>query len=74
MTKCSFRNNVSFLMCIKFEITITEKVILVFFFMLFDSGDGTLTAFNIRQKRMELQSELFDSELLSLSIIKVNII
>lgn len=42
--------------------------------MFFASGDGTLTAFNIRQKRMELQSELFDSELLSLSILKVNII
>ena len=39
--------------------------------MLFNSGDGTLTAFNIRRKRMKLQSELFDSELLSLSIIKV---
>lgn len=41
-------------------------------FLLATSGDGTLTAFNIRQKRMELQSELFDSELLSLSILKGN--
>ncbi|XP_074641045.1 WD repeat-containing protein 55-like [Tubulanus polymorphus] len=34
------------------------------------SGEGTLTAFNIRRKRMELQSELFDSEFLSLSVVK----
>ncbi|GFO47550.1 WD repeat-containing protein 55 [Plakobranchus ocellatus] len=35
------------------------------------SGEGTLTAFNIRRKRMELQSELFDSELLCLAKMKV---
>ncbi|XP_048774023.2 WD repeat-containing protein 55-like isoform X2 [Ostrea edulis] len=40
--------------------------------LLASSGDGTLTAFNVRRKRMELQSELFDSELLSLSIVKGN--
>lgn len=34
------------------------------------SGEGTLTAFNIRRKRMDLQSELFDSELLSLAAAK----
>ncbi|KAK7503871.1 hypothetical protein BaRGS_00004994, partial [Batillaria attramentaria] len=34
------------------------------------SGEGTLTAFNIRRKRMDLQSELFDSELLSLAAVK----
>ncbi|XP_033741992.1 WD repeat-containing protein 55-like [Pecten maximus] len=34
------------------------------------SGDGTLTAFNIRRKRMDIQSELFDSELLSLTRLK----
>ncbi|KAK3099283.1 hypothetical protein FSP39_002018 [Pinctada imbricata] len=38
--------------------------------LLATSGDGTLTAFNIRKKRMELQSELFDSEFLSLSLVK----
>ncbi|XP_062591946.1 WD repeat-containing protein 55-like isoform X3 [Saccostrea cucullata] len=40
--------------------------------LLATSGDGTLTAFNVRRKRMEIQSELFDSELLSLSIVKGN--
>lgn len=34
------------------------------------SGDGTLTALNIRRKKLEMQSELFDSELLSLAVIK----
>jgi len=34
------------------------------------SGEGTLTAFNIRQKRVDLQSELFDSELLCLAKMK----
>ncbi|RUS90860.1 hypothetical protein EGW08_001367 [Elysia chlorotica] len=34
------------------------------------SGEGTLTAFNIRRKRMELQSELFDSEMLCLATMK----
>ncbi|XP_067136859.1 WD repeat-containing protein 55 [Centruroides vittatus] len=34
------------------------------------SGEGTLTAFNIRARRMELQSELFDSEFLSAAVVK----
>ncbi|XP_013075098.2 WD repeat-containing protein 55-like isoform X1 [Biomphalaria glabrata] len=34
------------------------------------SGEGTLTAFNIRRKRMDVQSELFDSELLCLAKMK----
>lgn len=34
------------------------------------SGDGTLTAFNVRKKAMELQSELFDDDFLSLAILK----
>ncbi|CAL1536605.1 unnamed protein product [Lymnaea stagnalis] len=34
------------------------------------SGEGTLTAFNIRRKRMDCQSELFDSELLCLTKMK----
>ncbi|XP_076330623.1 WD repeat-containing protein 55 [Tachypleus tridentatus] len=34
------------------------------------SGEGTLTAFNIRAKRMELQSELFESEFLSMAVVK----
>uniref|UniRef100_T1IPJ2 WD repeat-containing protein 55 homolog n=1 Tax=Strigamia maritima TaxID=126957 RepID=T1IPJ2_STRMM len=38
--------------------------------LLATSGEGTLTAFNVRAKRMELQSEPFDSEMLSVSIIK----
>jgi len=39
--------------------------------ILFDSGDGTLTCVNIKRRQMELQSELFDSEFLSLAIMKV---
>ncbi|KAL4230231.1 WD domain repeat-containing protein 55 [Mactra antiquata] len=38
--------------------------------LLATSGEGTLTAFNIRRKKMDVQSELFDSEFLSLAIIK----
>ena len=34
------------------------------------SGDGTLSAFDIRKHKLKLQSELFDSELLSVAIIK----
>lgn len=36
------------------------------------SGEGTLTSFNIRRKKMEMQSELFDSEFLSLALLKVS--
>ena len=35
------------------------------------SGDGTLTSFDIRKHKMKVQSELFDSELLSLAAVKV---
>ncbi|XP_013390575.1 WD repeat-containing protein 55 [Lingula anatina] len=34
------------------------------------SGEGTLTAFHIKKKKMELQSELFESEMLSLAVVK----
>ena len=40
--------------------------------LLATSGDGTLTAINLRGKKMEMQSELFDSEFLSLAIVKVS--
>ena len=39
--------------------------------LLATSGEGTLTVLNVRQKRLVLQSELFDSEMLSLAIVKV---
>ncbi|XP_059141792.1 WD repeat-containing protein 55-like [Physella acuta] len=39
-------------------------------FLIAASGEGTLTSFNIRRKRMENQSELFDSELLCLAKMK----
>lgn len=35
------------------------------------SGDGTLSAFDIRKHKMKVQSELFDSDLLSLAVVKV---
>ena len=35
------------------------------------SGEGTLSAFDIRKHKMRVQSELFDSEFLSLAIMKV---
>lgn len=38
--------------------------------LLATSGDGTLTVVNLRRKKLELQSELFDSEFLSLAIMK----
>lgn len=38
--------------------------------LLATSGEGTLTCFNIRAKRMELQSELFESEFMSVGIVK----
>ena len=39
--------------------------------LLATSGEGTLTAINLRKKKLEMQSELFDSEFLSLAIVKV---
>ena len=36
------------------------------------SGDGTLSAIDLRQKRMEQRSDPTESELLSLAIVKVN--
>ena len=39
--------------------------------MLF-SGEGTLSAFDIRKHKLLLQSELLDSALLSVAIVKVN--
>ena len=41
--------------------------------LVFSSGDGTLTALDIRKHKMKLQSELFDSELLSLAPVKVKV-
>ncbi|XP_045203971.2 LOW QUALITY PROTEIN: WD repeat-containing protein 55-like [Mercenaria mercenaria] len=38
--------------------------------LLTTSGEGTLTAFNLRRKKLDTQSELFDSEFLSLAIVK----
>ena len=38
------------------------------------SGEGTLSAFDIRKHKMVVQSELLDSGLLSLAIVKVRII
>ena len=36
------------------------------------SGDGTLSAIDLRQKRMEQRSDPTESELLSLAVVKVN--
>lgn len=51
-----------------FTHTLTRHLYVMFFTC---SGEGTLTAFNIRRKRMDLQSELFDSEFLSIAAVKV---
>ncbi|CAG2248453.1 WD repeat-containing protein 55,WD repeat-containing protein 55 homolog [Mytilus edulis] len=40
--------------------------------LLATSGDGTLTAYNIRRKKLEMQSELFDSEFLTIAQMKNN--
>ena len=37
------------------------------------SGDGTFSCVNIKNRKLELQSELFDSELLSIAIMKVSL-
>jgi len=37
------------------------------------SGEGTLSAFDIRKHTLLLQSELLDSGLLSLAVVKVSI-
>jgi len=39
--------------------------------LLTSSGEGTLSAFDIRKHKLLLQSELLDSGLLSLAVIKV---
>ncbi|XP_054716334.1 WD repeat-containing protein 55-like [Uloborus diversus] len=38
--------------------------------LLATSGEGTLTAYNVRSKKMAMQSEMFDSEFLSSTVIK----
>ena len=35
------------------------------------SGEGCITSFDIRKHKKKMQSELFDSELLSLGVVKV---
>lgn len=40
--------------------------------LLATSGDGTLTAYDIRHHKLKVKSEVFDSELLSLGVIKVS--
>ena len=37
----------------------------------FCSGDGTMSAFNVRRRRFDLQSEHVNSELLCASLVKV---
>lgn len=37
----------------------------------YSSGDGTFSCVNIKNRKLELQSELFESELLSIAIMKV---
>ncbi|CAI8015450.1 WD repeat-containing protein 55 [Geodia barretti] len=39
--------------------------------LLATSGDGTLSAFDLRQKKLEQRSDQSESELLSLAIVKV---
>ena len=40
-------------------------------FLMASSGDGSLSAYDIRQHKLKLKSETFDAEFLSLGIIKV---
>ena len=35
------------------------------------SGEGTLTVYNIRKKKLQIQSELMDSDLTTCQIVKV---
>jgi len=56
--------------CIVLILILFSFVIVVFCF----SGEGTLSSFDIRKHKMVVQSELLDSGLLSLAIVKVFII
>ena len=38
------------------------------------SGDGTLSVFNVRRQKIEERSDNMESELLSLAIVKVNML
>jgi len=42
------------------------------YLLLLFSGEGTLSAFDIRKHKLLLQSELLDSGLLSVAVVKVN--
>ena len=35
------------------------------------SGEGTLTVYNVRKKKLQIQSELMDSDLTTCQIVKV---
>ena len=37
------------------------------------SGDGTVSAFDIRKHKLKVQSELFESDFMSLAIMKVKL-
>jgi hypothetical protein len=39
----------------------------------FSSGEGTLTVYNVRKKKLQIQSELMDSDLTAVRIIKVKL-
>lgn len=39
--------------------------------LILSSGEGTLNAFSIKKKKLQLQSELMDSELLCVKYVKV---
>lgn len=43
-------------------------------FAFFYSGDGTLSVFNIRRQKIEQRSDNMESELLSIAVVKVNIV
>ena len=42
--------------------------------LVFTSGDGTLSVFNVRRQKIEQRSDNMESELLSLAVVKVSIL
>ena len=43
-------------------------------YFVFVSGDGTLSVFNVRRQKIEQRSDNMESELLSLAVVKVNML
>ena len=59
-----------YIMIITITVNIFKKLYKIEFVCFTFSGEGTLTAFDIRKHKLMMQSELFDSEMLSMAVMK----